>query len=996
MKKFLIIITLFLAIFITSLTVNVSAKETKSADLYENFETEFRAVWVSYYTSDLRYESEEKYKEQINTILDNLEYYNINAMIFHIRSNHDAWYNSKINKINSQLSSVNFEEFDPLTYVIEETHKRGIEFHAWLNPYRLGSTYTSAEKVAEAHASYPNNPASNANNVLMGSTLQILDPGIPEVRSFIVDTCLEIVENYDVDAIHFDDYFYAAGIDDSKTIAKYNTTNLSTSDFRRKQVDTFIYDLKNALDDFNQKNNRYVQLGISPTGVYKNANTPAEAATPLSEYRYNENGDLVYPIGATTGCQMHYESYLYCDTLKWVNNEWINYILPQTYWSTTHGRAPFEKLINWWNMAVKNKNVNLYAGMGLYMWPSETGEARKRLDITDKLENVKGTSIYSYGSIRDGINGTNDYLWGQMATVKTYHWDKKTVATEIKGFDPIKLGSVENFVVNGNSISFSKMNDAKFYIIFRDKGGITYENSQVADVIYATSDLVSWTDPNPGDYIYDVVPVSYTNTLGEPTVKVAEYEEPTVEMQISLDSTFTSLLDVNRVVNIEKSSTPYIKINSNSVSTNLADYKWSSSNKNVMTIDESGKLTINTAGTTIIEGVLKNDSTKVCKVVINVYEKTLPTTEFTVTFKDNDGEILKIEKVQYGKSATAPANPTKEPNEKYTFEFAGWDKNYFNITSDLIVTAIYEPKFQEFTVTFVNHDDTVIEKTTVLYGHSAIAPKDPIYGPTVEHTFKFNGWDKEFNYITEDTIVKALYTTNDNIYTIEYVTNCDQKLQMGMYFYYESIYEPHLNIEGKILEGWYYDSEFTKKCSFPITLSENTKIYAKWNDLCVITYYNNDNTILTTKKIVEGSKIIFPSPNLIEGFAFKGWMVDSQLIDKNYVVNSDIEVFPLYVKEHYVYFYDYNKEVIDIQIVEENGSAVAPEIPYNVDNYVFTKWDTNFTNVTSELHVYSVYSLNEVEDFPKEKGCKNCNSTFIWYSIVSLGVACYFILKRNK
>lgn len=141
--------------------------------------------------------------------------------------------------------------FDPLEYVITEAHKRGIEFHAWLNPYRIGSTYGSKQEVADAYSAYPNNPASNENNVLIGSPLQILDPGIPEVREFIIDTCLEIVENYDVDAIHFDDYFYADGIDDSETRAKYNTEGLSVSDFRRKQVDTFIYNLKLELDEFN-------------------------------------------------------------------------------------------------------------------------------------------------------------------------------------------------------------------------------------------------------------------------------------------------------------------------------------------------------------------------------------------------------------------------------------------------------------------------------------------------------------------------------------------------------------------------------------------------------------------------------------------------------------------------------------------------------------------------------------------------------------------------
>lgn len=400
MKKIYTILIIFTLTFV-SFFCKFSVKATNDSSNLTNPSTEFRAAWVSYYTGDISYKNEKDYKNQIDQILDTMEYYNMNAMIFHIRANHDAWYNSKINKVNRQLSNVDFSKFDPLEYVITEAHKRGIEFHAWMNPYRIGSTYASVEDVASAYSDYPNNPASKKENVLMGSTLQILNPGIPEVRDFIVDTCMEVVNNYDVDAIHFDDYFYASGINDASTIAKYNTEGLSTSDFRRKQVDLFIKDLKDNLDQFNKKNNKFVQLGISPTGVYKNASSTSEANTPLSKYVYNENGDLIYPTGATIGCQMHYESYLYCDTLKWVNNEWINYILPQTYWSTSHSRAPFEKLINWWNMAVKNKNVNLYAGMGIYMWKDTAGEAVKQLNITSGLANVLGTSIYSYGEINE-------------------------------------------------------------------------------------------------------------------------------------------------------------------------------------------------------------------------------------------------------------------------------------------------------------------------------------------------------------------------------------------------------------------------------------------------------------------------------------------------------------------------------------------------------------------------------------------------------------------
>ena len=211
-------------------------------------------------------------------------------------------------------------------------------------------------------------------------------------------------------------------------------------------------------------NNKFVELGISPTGVYKNANNINEATTPLSQYKYDDDGNLVYPIGATIGCQMHYESYLFCDTLKWVNNEWINYILPQTYWARSHRSAPFERLINWWNMAVKNKNVNLYAGMGIYMWTSSTTEAYEQLKISDSLENVMGTSIYSYKQVQQGYHNTDTAAKTQMSLVKTKMWTSKVVAPEITGFDAVELGSVQNFMQYENTICFSALENAKFCI----------------------------------------------------------------------------------------------------------------------------------------------------------------------------------------------------------------------------------------------------------------------------------------------------------------------------------------------------------------------------------------------------------------------------------------------------------------------------------------------------------------------------------------------------
>src|SRR5690606_14527091 len=127
---------------------------------------------------------------------------NINALIFHVRTHNNALYDSDLNPKASWFSNVNFANFDPLMWLINATQARGIEFHAWLNPYRYGTNYVGTMPL--------DNPASNINNVLTNpndSALRILNPGLPSVRDFIVDTVVEIIETYPVDAIHFDDYF---------------------------------------------------------------------------------------------------------------------------------------------------------------------------------------------------------------------------------------------------------------------------------------------------------------------------------------------------------------------------------------------------------------------------------------------------------------------------------------------------------------------------------------------------------------------------------------------------------------------------------------------------------------------------------------------------------------------------------------------------------------------------------------------------------------------
>ena len=400
----------------SAVTYRNSSEVVQIPKTYEAKDEEFRGAWVTSLTGDFSPSTNKStMKSRLTAVLDKLEEYNMNAIVFHIRYMNNAAYQTKLAPMVSSYGTYeSFETWDYLEWFIEECHNRGIEFHAWLNPYRIKSNGYSAdttpEDVALAYADYPLNAASNPDNILMtyrddGTHGAILNPYKEEVQDYIVDVCLEIMENYDIDAIHFDDYFYAQMssnvavltepdqddyeefIDNNPNCGYSKTSSSNKKQWRRDNVDNFIFKLHTAMTEFNIENKRAVQLGIAPTGIYKNGNGTVES-------------------GSNTGGQEHYSSYLFCDTKKWVLNEWIDYICPQTYWAITHTTAGYPNIVDWWSSVVEGTNVNLYTGMGIYMSVEYTSskswalagnyEASLQVLYNTKFNNVKGTCLYSY------------------------------------------------------------------------------------------------------------------------------------------------------------------------------------------------------------------------------------------------------------------------------------------------------------------------------------------------------------------------------------------------------------------------------------------------------------------------------------------------------------------------------------------------------------------------------------------------------------------------
>lgn len=485
-------------------------------------ETEFRAAWVSALVGDIStFSTEAQYKKEILGVLDVLEHYNMNAMIFHIRIKNDAFYNSKYNNYSVYYNTN--PSWEALPWIIEECHKRGIEFHAWLNPYRVGTSKT--RDVSSITKNFPtSNPAFNANNLLVsnspdeyGNYSIILNPGLPNVRTFLINTCMEVVQNYDVDAIHFDDYFYISDVDDSDTRAKYNTKNLSLDNFRREQVDMFIESLSKAMREYNKENNKRVQLGISPSGIWRSGS---------GKVTYNADGDAITDGSSTTSTFQHYGNYLYADTVKWINEEWIDYILPQTYWAMEHGLCAYADLISWWDKVVKYKNVKLYSGMGLYLrtstggssWYTSDYEAYNQLMFCQKLENVSGFSYFAFNNLESTLTNKKSFKGVDKLLTTKVPLPEITTQGKLNVEKPtnLRVGTDEY----GNVVEFDKDSNAKFYIIYRSENEITFSPEEVYDIIgseITNGNVIDYVDDSTTDtkYYYGVKAQSYSLTLSE-------------------------------------------------------------------------------------------------------------------------------------------------------------------------------------------------------------------------------------------------------------------------------------------------------------------------------------------------------------------------------------------------------------------------------------------------------------------------------------------------
>ena len=285
---------------------------------------EFRGVWIQtvgpHHYADM---NEDQIKARFTHMLDSLQHIGINAVLFQVRPEADAWYRSAYEPWSRSLTGVSDKNpgWDPLAFMVDECHRRNIDIHAWINPYRVRMTATQADM---------NDPFIRKHRswiVRYGKSLWF-DPGMPECRAHIVKVVRQLVSDYDVDGLHMDDYFYpypVAGrvFADDASYARYNPEALSRDDWRRDNVDRLVAALREAI----REPKPWVQFGVSPFGIYRNIGQD--------------------PDGSQTDGLSNYDD-LYADALLWMREGWIDYCIPQLYWEIAHMQADYRVLINWW------------------------------------------------------------------------------------------------------------------------------------------------------------------------------------------------------------------------------------------------------------------------------------------------------------------------------------------------------------------------------------------------------------------------------------------------------------------------------------------------------------------------------------------------------------------------------------------------------------------------------------------------------------------------
>ncbi|MEU7600951.1 family 10 glycosylhydrolase [Streptomyces sp. NPDC041003] len=371
-----------------------AARRTSSGPSARAAAADFRGMWIAS-VSNVDWPSQSglsaaRQRTELLRLLDAAVARRLNAVILQVRPAADAFWPSKLEPWSQWLTGEQGADpgWDPLGTAVAEAHARGLELHAWFNPYRVAN-HTDPDRLAPSHPAR-RNPGWT---VEYGGKLYY-NPGLPEVRRFVQDAMFDAVTRYPVDAVHWDDYFYpypADGeyFDDDEAYEEHGSGFSSRAAWRRHNTDTLVQEMSARLRALRPA----VRFGISPFAVWRNSDRD--------------------PLGSPTRAGLGTYDDLYADTRKWVREGWIDYIVPQAYWHIGHPTADYADIVPWWARTVAGTGVDLYVGEALYRCDADSttaawrdpGELSKHVRLAAGHPEVRGHVYFSAKQVAADPNG---------------------------------------------------------------------------------------------------------------------------------------------------------------------------------------------------------------------------------------------------------------------------------------------------------------------------------------------------------------------------------------------------------------------------------------------------------------------------------------------------------------------------------------------------------------------------------------------------------------
>ena len=423
-------------------------------------------------------------KNEMVKYLDVLQKNNFNAIYFQVRTMSDAFYKSSYEPWSSYLTGTRGKDpgWDPLAFVVEECHKRGMECHAWVNPYRFstGSNWSTAQDQALKSAGM-----LLAYTKSDGKTTTILNPGLESVRKRIVDVCKEIISNYDVDGLVFDDYFYPEGIPVTSSAGDYDLwqksgASMTFGDWRRNNVNQMVADVYKMV----QQQKPYVRFGISPAGA---ACTSAAVAA--------KHGIDRCPVAS----DWQYDG-IFSDPVAWLEAGTIDYISPQLYWKTNHKTNPFGPMTKWWSYVAKHFGRHHYASHSISFLNSSntTGdweEIGKQVQFSrDYTENeAPGAVFYSAAY----VTGKKQSGFGEWLQVNKFQNKALTPAIDWKKSDLEKV-QVSALNKRATVLSWTGVDNVRYsvYAVPESVNVETLDSNIPAEYLLGVSYKTTYTMPD--------------------------------------------------------------------------------------------------------------------------------------------------------------------------------------------------------------------------------------------------------------------------------------------------------------------------------------------------------------------------------------------------------------------------------------------------------------------------------------------------------------------